>query len=569
MAVTASGGQGQRVSPIAQLRTQTSTLLTAMLTGCLLLQLHLIFAQPINWDEFRFLADVHLHSAGRLERSLQTFHVHLFGWLTSGIGDEIDQITAARFVMLLAEAGTAIFIIRLTACFVGVQPALLAGLAYVSFSFVMHHGASFRFDPLSTFLLMAAAGSFARDRLRPLEMILAGLAASTAILITMKSVFYLPPLIALAVYSLVDVRSRRWNGSLIALAGLSGAIFLAALYAFHVGSLAAANTAAAGATVAGSYEKTLAHGVLVPRLGDFLVSISENPIHWALMIMGMTTAARQMSLPEMRGQAWTLLALAFPLGSILFYRNAFPYFYAFMLAPASVLIGLGANRPALRPYLLYLAVAVTGGALFHHQSVPSGVRDRQTRVVAAAHEIFPEGVPYIDRCSMISSFPQAGLFLSSWGIENYLGAGRPIMRQMLLDRKPVFLIANSPILADALGEADLDDSPRRLLPEDRITLRENFIHHWGPVYVLGKIVDVSPATEDVEILVGGTYTLEGAGAVSINGRVYTSGETLRLTAGNHSVRSIKGLQRISLRWGERLKVPADAADSGPLFASLS
>ncbi len=49
----------------------------------LALEAFLLFVQPINWDEFRFLSDVHLLARGELTESLQTFHPQIFWWLSN------------------------------------------------------------------------------------------------------------------------------------------------------------------------------------------------------------------------------------------------------------------------------------------------------------------------------------------------------------------------------------------------------------------------------------------------------------------------------------------------------
>ena len=48
----------------------------------------------VNWDEFLYLSRVHDYAHGRLSTPFQTFHVHLFQWLTGIGGNEIDQVIA-------------------------------------------------------------------------------------------------------------------------------------------------------------------------------------------------------------------------------------------------------------------------------------------------------------------------------------------------------------------------------------------------------------------------------------------------------------------------------------------
>ena len=76
----------------------TLGLVAAAIAFCLLLQLHLVFVQPVNWDEFRFLADIHSYARGELSGALLTFQVHFFGWL-KGVGNEIELKSNVEFTI--------------------------------------------------------------------------------------------------------------------------------------------------------------------------------------------------------------------------------------------------------------------------------------------------------------------------------------------------------------------------------------------------------------------------------------------------------------------------------------
>jgi len=120
--------------------------LIAAIGLCLALQASLALVMEINWDEFFYLSNLYSYQHGELAKPLQSFHIHLLGWLTSLPGNEIDQIVAGRFVMLLCEAGTCALIYLLARRFASRTAALAAALAFVSASFTIIHGASFRAD---------------------------------------------------------------------------------------------------------------------------------------------------------------------------------------------------------------------------------------------------------------------------------------------------------------------------------------------------------------------------------------------------------------------------------------
>jgi hypothetical protein len=282
-------------------------------------------------------------------------------------------------------------------------------------------------------------------------------------------------------------------------------------------------------------------------------------LHWILILIGLSTVVGMIAGGRERLRNLALLAFLIPLICILFYRNAFPYYYAFILAPAAILFAAAADRWDLRNKLWLTALVMTVAALAHYQSALSKSALDQRRTIAAIHTLFPAPVPYLDRCSMISSFPQAGVFLSSWWIENYQSAGRPIMRELLAARQPAFLIVNSPLLGDALEPRRDSAQGPQFLDEDKAALRSNFVHHWGPIWVAGKEVVVSPSAQALELLISGPYTLESRRPVSIDGRMLTPGGTMGLERGLHTLASPGGVQRVVLRWGEQLPRPAGTA----------
>jgi hypothetical protein len=158
--------------------------------------------------------------------------------------------------------------------------------------------------------------------------------------------------------------------------------------------------------------------------------------------------------------------------------------------------------------------------------------------------------------------------LNIWGAENYLEAGEPIMRWLLLKEKPIFLLGNTPILNLSLPEERITAlGDYRLLKEDWETLRENYIHHWGMLYVLGKKIRFEPGIsyKRLEILVPGKYTLESDRPLDIDGTIIDSGDTLTLRQGIHHIR-LDGKALVTyLRWGENLFRPQFEPIKEPLF----
>ena len=91
----------------------------------------------VNWDEFFFLSHVHDLARGELALVLQGSYTHLFSWLLLLPGDEMQQIVAARCVMVALLASD-----RLADLAPG--PRLARGLsgARRAFCLPLHDGAS-------------------------------------------------------------------------------------------------------------------------------------------------------------------------------------------------------------------------------------------------------------------------------------------------------------------------------------------------------------------------------------------------------------------------------------------
>lgn len=77
---------------------------------------------------------------------------------------------------------------------------------------------------------------------------------------------------------------------------------------------------------------------------------------------------------------------------------------------------------------------------------------------------------------MISSFPKVGFFMSTSGIEDYLQSGRPVMRDLPRERRPLFLIAD---VSSLQLQRTRPSKRHSLMADDIEVLRNNFIPQWG------------------------------------------------------------------------------------------
>jgi hypothetical protein len=271
--------------------------------------------------------------------------------------------------------------------------------------------------------------------------------------------------------------------------------------------------------------------------------------------------------------------LALPLLSLLFYRNAFPYFYVLLMPPALVLCGVAFDQVTRDPRMsgrrgvpvALVATLVIAGSVAAHVALRS--RDDtigQRAIVGAVRDIFPRPVPYIDRNGMIASFPRVGFFMSSWGIQSYRDAGRPVFAELLRAQGPKFLVVNSPALSSVFEDSSQAEArdEQLLLAEDVAVLREHFVHYWGPVYVAGKAMRLPQGADTVwEVLVAGPYRLLSDGPVVIGDSPYPPGSTVELELGSVSLRS-PVTQDVVLRTDSVQGVPMHPPPLGPIYTGF-
>jgi len=263
-------------------------------------------------------------------------------------------------------------------------------------------------------------------------------------------------------------------------------------------------------------------------------------------------------------EAYLPLVLALPVLTPILYRNAFPYFYPFILAPAAILVGLafdkqrqGAHKPnAVPPAKLGVALVLVQCAILAFGTLSKVNEDArvQRETIAAVRSVFPQPVPYIEGFGVLADYPRNGFFMSSWGVENYRRVGQPVFAALVARNQPPFVLADSPSLYGALVPGVVVDQDRSFLPEDARFLQDNYIRHWGMLFVAAKHLG-SPAT-NFDIAVAGAYRLEAAVPLLIDGNRLAPGGTIALSAGAHSVDFGGTAGDATLRWGQASSVPA-------------
>ncbi|MBT5048446.1 MAG: hypothetical protein HOM58_08075 [Rhodospirillaceae bacterium] len=567
-------GLGQIPKPLMLLERGVKAIIVAMIV----LGLHRVFIANINWDEFYFLSLVHLYQNGDLTAPLQTIHVHLFGWLPLVSDNEIHQIFAARVFMWCLSLGSCWMIYDISRKFCSREAALFPVLFYLGFSYVADHVLSFRADPLCAFLFLASLHLLlGKDRSR-IHMVISAIFMSAAIMVSIKSIFYLatigPVLLTLSLMEPVK-RGAELRGFVFIIAGVLASFVL---FQWHSSTLTNATATEAGAAMMSAGSKTLLSGPFFPQAYFIVRALAENGIIWLFIFSGLWKAGHDAWRGDNRHRSLILLSFALPLLSLVIYRNAFPYFFVFLMPAVVILGGISADLliTRLRQSASRIPAAIFGGTLMlisaslvtsHFKKLPDQTI-AQREVVAAIHGMYGEPVPYLDRNSMMSSFPKAGFYMSGWGMENYRARKSAIMEDLMRREQPRFLIANSCALNISMASNTSDATcQHRLLDRDFHILRANFVHHWGPIYVIGKTFDIGVpgVPQSFQIFVSGIYTLEAAAPVSIDGVVYQPGDRVRLDQAPHNIAATGGPTRAELRLGDRLYKPNTPPTAEPLY----
>lgn len=510
----------------------------------------MVLRREFNWDEYYFLTLVFQYRLGTLAQPLQTFHVHLFGWLADLPWSDSDRLVAGRSVMLILHLATLGLLYGLARRLVSPGAAAWAVALYASLQFVLIHAASFRADPLITFLLVGALYLLALRPLRFAALLAAFLAAGLAMLISMKSAIYVPMGAGLLVLQLSRSAAPRRDAGRIAAALVVSGLAITAAFLAHALSLGPPPLAAARDLPAIARTQFGAQG-LFSGLRFLVVSMFINAAFYLLAVGGIALALVTVlrGAAPGRSTAAVMLLFASPLLLPALYRNSFPYAYVFLMPPVAVVAGLAASRvQRMAPVvavLLAVAIAVTLPAFRRSQ-------DGQRQVEAAVHSMFPTAVPYLDRCGMIASFPVAGFFMSTWGLENYLQAGRPVLAEAVARLHPPLLLATHPVFEEALGlEPSAPTGGYALLPEDAAALRDNYVPHWGPVWVAGKRLPAALQEAGFALVIPGAYTFEAATDGQIDGVTVAPGEVVTLAAGRHAYSGPEAI----LRHGDHLARP--------------
>lgn len=513
----------------------------------------------INWDEFNFLHHVTKVVDGTETLPFLTFHGHLFSWVLKVSDVGIEQIIAGRRAMFALWLVTVLLVGWIGRRLIGGSAGVFAAFVASVFAVTLEHGTAFRYDPLLvTLFLGAAAACLNRGWAGP---VIAGACMALAGLVTLKASLFIPSLVVVLLAPALDARHRSRALKRAGLFLVTGAVVGGLLLWWHRWGMEPRPASRWAASAANT-----ALGRLFPQRGAFLNSLADDPVPWELLLLGLVISiallVRSGTSRAHRTRLLRVLALAAPLASIVFYRNAFPYFYTSVLPGAALLAGVAWRGLELTARgRRSIAWAAGAGVLLLCLPLHAWYEDhrddtvaRQRAAIEGVRQIFPEPVPYLDRCGMAAPYPRVGLFMSSWTMTSYRARQRPVVREWLTRDQPVFVLAN-------ISSLELDAPWRKhmyaWLPEDYALLQDHYLHHWGPVWVAGRQLQLEPGVATpTEILIAGRHTIEATVPVEIDGRRFSPGDVVLLEQGTHHVTAVAEQQvTVRLRWGDHLPVP--------------
>jgi hypothetical protein len=509
------------------------------------LQADLLVVKSINWDEFFFFSMIQQLHDGSLEHALQTFPTRIFAFLRLLPLGPIDQLLAGRAVMLGCELVAAAALFGIARRFCDARVAALCALTYLTAGDVFLHGFAFRADPLLTALLMSGLWCVVTRRLDWRTVALVSVLVGLAGVVSIKAVFFAGPFAGAAWLRWNEAKDTREPvASRLAAMAAGSLLVFACLLALHRSGLAASGTH--GSTAESALSTVFAAG-LVPQAKYLWQQILLAP-HVAMMIAAAPLFWTRLERAERIAMASFLL----PLLTVVFYRNSYPYYFVYVLAPAMVTVG-----PAVERLLRYVgfwpyAALLAGNALLLNLAEPRNVLSNQRALVEGVHEIFPRPVAYFGFSGMVGDFPRPlSILVSGWGLQRYRQGEEPSLVQLAEERPVPLLIVNHPVIEAALKGVK---PGKGLLPADRQLLRDNYIPHWGQVWVAGKRIARGSGTRAQVVAVPGTYTLEGA-SIAVDGRQLKPGDLVEIGRGAHFF-TANPSKDADLRWGDHLAVPS-------------
>ncbi|WP_336986956.1 hypothetical protein [Altererythrobacter aquiaggeris] len=419
--------------------------------------------------------------------------------------------------------------------------------------------------------MMAGLAIIVRARFSVFNTCLFGFLIGAAGLVTMKSLLLAPAFAGIAWLRWSDEGFTSKSALRLIAMAFSAVICLVLLYWAHAAGIGNSTGAISQARTTSGSEAVLISAsqkmffVGVPKYTHFMIGAALGAIPLILLVC--LAILKKVRTPGSPAEIIAITGLILPLSCLAFYHNTLPYFYPFILAPVAAAAVIGAEIFTKRYNALFLAgLMVTNGAFFWLTDT-AGQLQAQREIVAAADEIFPRPVAYFDFPNMLPHFDKANGFTTSWGREGYRnGIGKSYRAMMEQQSVPLLLTNDALPTRHFIELMSMNPQSAEFRTEDRLALRDNYLHFWGPYWLAGKIVPEGVTNMRFEFLVPGSYTVRAAPLV-IDGSRYEPGQIVEISRGIHSLSNMGPLEA-RLVWGRDLQHPAEAAPRRPYWSGF-
>lgn len=531
----------------------------AILSALVALQFSLIFVKSFNWDEFLHYGMVYQLRDGTLARPFQTLLARFLAWGPYVSDDLLTQMTAARLLawsFFLVGLGS---LYGLARKFVSREDALWTTLVYLSAGNVFVHGFAIRADPIVMATLMLALYLLATRRLRWTTVVAVGALIGLAGMMTVKAVFYVPCFAGIAWLRLSEADDKQGVLARLAAVVAVAAITFVGMYMLHRAGLAPVRPSQDGVSFLSNGLNWLTEGFL-RQPGYTLMAVITSPVY----VFALIKTPFALRAPDItRAKAIALVTLCVPLATILFYRNVFPYFFVFILAPAAVTLAPAVAELRRNYGTLLLALAIATVPITKFITEPRDALDRQRAMIDYIHHEFPISAVGFDYCGMVADYPRVfDHLVSGIGIANYNKRGIPLVAQAVESGELAFVIENRADISLALEGKTRKEG---LLPADARALHGNFVRAWGLIWLPGEVIPKGADPVWIDIPAQGAYTPNGD--VTVDGKRYGPGAVVKLSKGRHIVTGARVRQTVLWR-GEHLPAPAPQTTAGLVFTNF-
>jgi hypothetical protein len=519
--------------------------------ACLAAQLYLVFFKSFNWDEFIHFSQVVQIRNGQWVQPFQVFHLRLLIWAPDVASNLLDQMLAARLFMWSMNILSLFMIYGVARQFTSAANAFFAAFAYLTAGYVFTQAFSIRSDPVVTATLMSALFLMAKGRLGLAKTIAIGALIGLAGMMTVKAIFYAPCFAGLAWLKFRETSDRTQFFRMLANLIIAAALSFAAIYLFHTWGAAKAAEQLRNDHSVSVYLRWFTIGF------PFAHYIGREVFLAPLFFLCLVLAPRGWNKAGLNADAKIALAgFIAPLAVLLFYRNTFPYFFVFLLAPVAIGIAPALGLVRDRYGSALLALLLSAPALTLAIVEPRDVIASQRALIDYVHREFPKKTGYLDYSGMIADYPRVLKYLTSGnGIRLYHEQGEATVARESDRGNLPFIIANQEVIASALEGRPI---PRTFMPADLAVMNDNYVQQWGVLWREGTQVPAGSGPFEFQLRRAGNFVLEGE-TITIDGVTVAQGSSLTLDKGKHLVSGPRNARSTLWRGDKLPAAPPDIA----------